>query len=247
MQLLRRGGHPARAKLKASQVDAAIEAIRKEQAAKLVANVQEGKRVKERETSKRAAGQPSDAPESHTQYRNETRAGWISAPEGLNNFAPTDMEGPLALLMTGQAETSWTADHSGPAVRTTKLTIPDDQPEAVERKKRMEIIDDALQLPEVPPHLGVYLRNRALADASNAADLKRPISSDTWTRPYRKEVQNWSLRPPSSYKPTRICAWGLSHSAGHSAPCPWTAAWVPLPELSPGATPLTMCTTTATS
>ena len=176
MQLLRRGGHPARAKLKAGQVDAAIEAIRREQAAKLAANVQEGKRVKERETSKRAAGQPGDAPDSHTQYRNETRAGWISAPEGLNNFAPTDMEGPLALLMTGQAETSWTADHSGPAVRTAKLTIPDDQPEAVERKKRMEIIDDALQLPEVPPHLGVYLRNRALADASDATD--QPQAAD---------------------------------------------------------------------
>ena len=138
--------------------------------------MQEGKRVKERETSKRAAGQPGDAPDSHTQYRNETRAGWISAPEGLNNFAPTDMEGPLALLMTGQAETSWTADHSGPAVRTAKLTIPDDQPEAVERKKRMEIIDDALQLPEVPPHLGVYLRNRALADASDATD--QPQAAD---------------------------------------------------------------------
>ena len=91
MQLLRRGGHPARAKLKAGQVDAAVETIRKEQAAKLATNVQEGKRAKERETSKRAAGPPEDPPESHTQYRNDTRAGWVSAPGGLNNFAPTDM------------------------------------------------------------------------------------------------------------------------------------------------------------
>ena len=176
MQLLRRGGHPARAKLKAGQVDAAVETIRKEQAAKLATNVQEGKRAKERETSKRAAGPPGDPPESHTQYRNDTRAGWISAPEGLNNFAPTDMEAPLASLMGGQAETSWTADHAGPAVRTAKLVVPHDQPEAGERLRRMQIIDDTLQIPEMPPHLGVYLRNRVLTDAAaqpQAADIQR--------------------------------------------------------------------------
>ena len=176
MQLLRRGGHPARAKLKAGQVDAAVETIRKEQAAKLATNVQEGKRAKERETSKRAAGPPEDPPESHTQYRNDTRAGWVSAPGGLNNFAPTDMEAPLASLMGGQAETSWTADHASPAARTAQLVVPHDQPEAGERLRRMQVIDDTLQLPEMPPHLGVYLRNRVLTDAAaqpQAADIQR--------------------------------------------------------------------------
>ena len=44
MQLLRRGGHPARPKLRGDQVDAAIESIRKEQAQKLESNIQEGKK-----------------------------------------------------------------------------------------------------------------------------------------------------------------------------------------------------------
>ena len=174
MQLLRRGGHPARAKLKAGQVDAAIEVIRKEQAAKLTANVQEGKRAKE--ASKRTAGPSEDSPESHTQYRTDTRAGWIPAPKGLDNFAPTDMEAPLAALMAGETETSWTADHAVPAVRTAKLVALETLPQADEKQKRMQAIDDRLPLPEVPPHLGVYLRNRALTDTveqPQAADIQR--------------------------------------------------------------------------
>ena len=40
----------------------------------------------------------------------------------------------------------------------------------------MQVIDDTLQLPEMPPHLGVYLRNRVLTDAAaqpQAADIQR--------------------------------------------------------------------------
>ena len=57
MQLLRRGGHPARPKLKGDQVDATIESIRKEQAQKLESNIQEGKRAKE--MAKRTGGPSS--------------------------------------------------------------------------------------------------------------------------------------------------------------------------------------------
>ena len=53
--------------------------------------------------------------------------------------------------MGGQAETSWTADHASPAVRTAQLVVPHDQPEAGERLRHMQ---DTLQLPQNAPASG---------------------------------------------------------------------------------------------
>ncbi|CAL1147366.1 unnamed protein product [Cladocopium goreaui] len=159
MQLLRRGGHPARPKLKGDQVDATIESIRKEQAQKLESNIQEGKRAKE--MAKRTGGPPPQ--DASTQYREDTRAGWTPAPAALANFAATDMEDPLARLMTGEAAASWTLDHAPPAVRTVTYRESPDSAEIQAKRHCMDEIDSSGLLPDLPQPLGTYLRNRLTA------------------------------------------------------------------------------------
>ena len=171
MQLLRRGGHPARPKLKGDQVDATIESIRKEQAQKLESNIQEGKRAKE--MAKRTGGPPPQ--DASTQYREDTRAGWTPAPAALANFAATDMEDPLARLMTGEAAASWTLDHEPPAVRTVTYREPPDSAMIQAKRHCMDEIDSCGLLPDLPQHLGIYLRNRLTAvndRAPNAHDVQ---------------------------------------------------------------------------
>ena len=152
-------------------MDAAIESIRKEQAQKLESNIQEGKRAKE--MAKRTGGPPPQ--DASTQYREDTRAGWTPAPAALANFAATDMEDPLARLMTGEAAASWTLDHAPPAVRTvTYRELPDSA--AIQAKRHcMDKIDSCGLLPDLPQHLGTYLRNRLTAvndRAPNAHDVQ---------------------------------------------------------------------------
>ena len=171
MQLLRRGGHPARPKLRGDQVDAAIESIRKEQAQKLESNIQEGKRAKE--MAKRTGGPPPQ--DASTQYREDTRAGWTPAPAALANFAAADMEDPLARLMTGEAAASWTLDHAPPAVRTVTYREPPDSATIQAKRHCMDEIDSCGLLPDLPQHLGIYLRNRLTAvndRAPNAHDVQ---------------------------------------------------------------------------
>ena len=140
-------------------MDAAIESIRKEQAQKLESNIQEGKRAKE--MAKRTGGPPPQ--DASTQYREDTRAGWTPAPAALANFAATDMEDPLARLMTGEAAASWTLDHAPPAVRTVTYRESPDSAEIQAKRHCMDEIDSSGLLPDLPQHLGTYLRNRLTA------------------------------------------------------------------------------------
>ena len=133
-------------------MDAAIESIRKEQAQKLESNIQEGKRAKE--MAKRTGGPPPQ--DASTQYREDTRAGWTPAPAALANFAATDMEDPLARLMTGEAAASWTLDHAPPAVRTVTYREPPDSATIQAKRHCMDEIDSCGLLPDLPQHLGIY-------------------------------------------------------------------------------------------
>lgn len=153
LQLLRRGGHPARPKLRAHQVDAQVEAIRKDQAAKHSANVAEGQRQK--------AQRESRAPKVD-EPRQDTRAGWTAPPEDLAGFHPTGMEEPLRELFKGAVDQSWTADHAPAAVRTAVFDAGAAGPEATAREARMQQVESSSVLPDAQGLLGTYLRNRIL-------------------------------------------------------------------------------------
>ena len=240
MQLLRRGGHPARPKLKPDQVDQAVEGIRKAQADKLAANVQEGKRAKEREGNKRVAGSSETPPTSgpvgaatqhlESQSQEETRAGWKSAPEGLADFAPTDMETPLALLMQGHLDDSWTRDHAKPAARLARLHPEMADDEVKSRQQAMERVEASGLIPDMPQHLGVYLRNRLAAitgRSPTAEDVQslleeaiREGGGGNFCRSYRVS--------PSIPKGWLVRATGFSHAPGAGRHRRLSARAVPL-------------------
>lgn len=153
LQLLRRGGHPARPRLKPHQVDAQVESIRRDQTAKQAANVAEGRRQK-------AGREPT--PARAEEVRQDTRAGWLAPPEELAGFHPTDMEEPLRELFKGTVDSSWTADHAPPAARTALLDAAAGGAEATRREERMQAVESSQALPAADGLLGTYLRNRIL-------------------------------------------------------------------------------------
>ena len=73
------------------------------------------------------------------------------------------MEDPLARLMTGEAAASWTLDHAPPAVRTVTYRESPDSAEIQAKRHCMDEIDSSGLLPDLPQHLGTYLRNRLTA------------------------------------------------------------------------------------
>ena len=165
MQLLRRGGHPQQPKPSGSdEVDRQIDTIRKEIAAKAAKAVEEGKAAASRAKAKAKAA----ARNVHDRVGNsaengdpaaETRAGWAAPPPELADFAPTDQEEGLANLFSGQSET-WTANKSAPPLRTARVNPTDAGVEP--RQHAMRAIEQSHLVPEMPPLLGTYIRNRLL-------------------------------------------------------------------------------------
>lgn len=151
MQLLRRGGHPARPKVKPSQVDSQVEAIRKEQAAKLAANVAEGQRQKARRETK---------PPREDEARQDTRAGWLAPPPSWRT----------------STRRRW-RNHSAPSFRARRprVGLPTTRPQPRARHGSTLVTADPTRrifssrevegssvLPRAEGLLGTYLRNRIL-------------------------------------------------------------------------------------
>ena len=65
--------------------------------------------------------------------------------------------------MTGEAAASWTLDHAPPAVRTVTYRESPDSAEIQAKRHCMDEIDSSGLLPDLPQHLGTYLRNRLTA------------------------------------------------------------------------------------
>ena len=77
--------------------------------------------------------------------------------------------------MTGEAAASWTLDHAPPAVRTVTYREPPDSATIQAKRHCMDEIDSCGLLPDLPQHLGIYLRNRLTAvndRAPNAHDVQ---------------------------------------------------------------------------
>ncbi|CAE7617473.1 kptA [Symbiodinium sp. CCMP2592] len=143
MQLLRRGGHLGQPKMSgAADVDKAVAALRKAQADKVSAAVAEGKAAKAKAKAAAAAAKP-DGPN----------------PPELGNFFATDLESGLAEAMAGSA-LDWTANHSSPPLRTVSLQ----QSTEATRKREADMasVESSGLVPDVPPTLACYLRNRLL-------------------------------------------------------------------------------------
>ena len=154
MQLLRRGGHPQQPKVStAAEVDKAVVTLRKAHADKVAAAVAEGKA---KAKAKAAAGRTVGGGTSES---SETRAGWARPPPELGNFCATDLESDLAAAMSGQAA-DWTHNASAPPVKTVSLQRP--TPETRAREQAMQSVEDSGLVPDVPPTLACYLRNRLL-------------------------------------------------------------------------------------
>ncbi|CAE7689640.1 unnamed protein product [Symbiodinium sp. CCMP2592] len=158
MQLLRRGGHLGQPKMSgAADVDKAVAVPRKAQADKVSAAVAEGKAAKAKAKAAAAAAKVGAA--NSTAEPSDTRAGWAQPPPELGNFFATDLESGLAEAMAGSA-LDWTANHSSPPLRTVSLQ----QSTEATRKREADManVESSGLVPDVPPTLACYLRNRLL-------------------------------------------------------------------------------------